>query len=79
MKSINLVTGFWNIREDRSEDRYLENFKNVLSLSQNLTIFIPKKYENFVLTNRSNLLDKTEIIILELDDIKNNYFFEYWI
>lgn len=78
MKSINLVTGFWNIREDRSEDRYLENFKNVLSLSQNLTIFIPKKYENFVLTNRSNLLDKTEIIILELDDIKNNYFFEYW-
>jgi hypothetical protein len=78
MKSLNLVTGFWNIRQDRGEDRYLENFKNVLSLSHNLTVFIPKKYENFVLSNRSNLLEKTEIIILELDDIKNKYFSDYW-
>jgi hypothetical protein len=78
MKTLNLVTGFWNIRKDRSEEKYLENFKNVLSLSHNLTIFIPKKYEDFVLSYRKEFLEKTDIIILELEDIKNNYFNDYW-
>jgi len=78
MFETNLVTGFWNIRIDRSESKYLENFRNVLSLQHNLTIFVPKVYEKFVLENRKNILKKTDIVILELEDIKNKYFTNYW-
>lgn len=78
MKDLTIVTGFWNIRKDRSEDLYLKNFENLLSLQQNMVIFVPKKYENFVLEKRKNLLDKTKVIIVELEDIKNFYFKDYW-
>jgi len=78
MNNINLVTGYWNGRSDRSEKTYLNNFKNVLSLEHNMTIFIPKEYEAFVLNERRDMLDKTKIIFVELSDIKNNYFTKYW-
>jgi hypothetical protein len=78
MGDINIVTGYWNVRSDRSESVYLDNFKNVLSLSHNMTVFVPKKYEQFVYDNRLNLLDKTDIVIVELDDIKNKYFKNFW-
>ncbi len=78
MSDINIVTGYWNGRSDRSESLYLDNFKNVLSLSHNMTVFVPKKYEEFVYKNRSKFLDKTDVVIVELDDIKNKYFKNYW-
>jgi hypothetical protein len=78
MSNINLVTGFWHIRNDRSEEKYLNNFKNVLSIPHNMTIFIPKKYENMVIECRKNMLEKTDINILELEEIKTNYFSKYW-
>lgn len=78
MNNVNLITGFWNIRSDRSEELYLNNFKNVLLIPHNMTIFIPKMYENFVMENRKNLLEKTDIIIVELDDIRSKYFSNYW-
>jgi len=78
MKDLTIVTGFWNIRIDRNENIYLKNFENLLELNQNMVIFIPKVYEQFVLKKRENLLDITKIVILELDDIRNVYFNEYW-
>jgi hypothetical protein len=75
---INLITGFWNARYDRSEIEYLSNFKNVLSIPHNMTIFIPKKYEDMVIEQRKNLLEKTDIKIIELEEIKDNYFSKYW-
>lgn len=78
MKNLNIVTGFWNVRKDRSESKYLENFKNVLRLNQNMTIFIPKQYELFVNEHRASMSNKTDIIIVELDEIKNKYFADYW-
>lgn len=78
MNNINIVTGFWNIRRDRSESRYIDNLKNVLLLSHNLTIFIPKEYETIVKEHRKEFSNKTDIIIVELDDIKTKYFKKYW-
>lgn len=78
MKSINLVTGYWHIRQDRKKSTYLENFKNVLSLAYNMTVFVPRQYESFVQEYRSPLSNKTNIVIVELDDIKNKYFIKYW-
>lgn len=78
MNNINIVTGFWNIRSDRSESMYLDNFKNVLSLSHNITVFIPKEYEELVKECRKEFLNKTDIVIIELEDIKNKYFKNYW-
>lgn len=78
MNNINLVTGYWNGRSDRSDTMYLQNFKNVLELNHNMTIFIPKEFKNFVLEHRNDKLDKTDIIIVELEDIKNKYFSKYY-
>lgn len=78
MKDLTIVTGFWHIRKDRSEDMYLKNFENILELRQNMVIFIPKQYEEFVSQKRRDLIEFTKVIIVELDDIKNIYFKEYW-
>lgn len=76
--NINLVTGFWYGRGDRSEQKYLDNFKNVLNLNFNMTVFVPKVYEDLVKKHRSNLSSKTEIILTELDDIKTKYISNHW-
>lgn len=78
MNNINLVTAFWHVRNDRSEQQYLNNFKNVLSLPFNMSVFIPKKYEEIVLECRSNLTENTDIIIVELEEIRDHYFSKYW-
>jgi hypothetical protein len=78
MERVNLVTGYWPIRKDRKESTYLNNFKNVLKLSHNMTVFVPEKYKSFVEEHRSNILEKTNIIITELDDIRELYFVNYW-
>lgn len=77
-KSLNIVTGFWNFIPNRPEGMYLDNMKNILLLNHNITVFVPKKYEEFILEARCDKLDKTDIIITELDDIKNKYFYEYY-
>ena len=78
MINTNLVTGFWNIRPDRDESVYLDSFKNVLSIPHNISVFIPKVYEPFVLEARQGLLEKTDINIVELEHIKDIYFTKYW-
>jgi len=78
MNNTNLVTGYWHIRQDRDESVYLENFKNVLSLAQNMTVFVPKQYQSFVYEQRVHILNRTDVIIVELDDLKNKYFTKYW-
>jgi hypothetical protein len=78
MSNVNLVTGYWNGRSDRTEQKYLRNFKNVLLLNHNMTIFIPKEFEKFVLEHRNDKLDKTRIIITELENIKAEYFDTFW-
>jgi hypothetical protein len=78
MNNLTIVTAFWNIRSDRSEDTYLNNLKNLLSIDHNMVIFIPNKYREFVEKFRHPFLDKTEIVITELDEIKNKYFSDYW-
>lgn len=73
-----IVTGYWHVREDRLESTYLDKFKDVLKLNHKMVIFIPKKYEKYVLDYRKNFKEKTHVVITELDDIKNLYFKEYW-
>jgi hypothetical protein len=51
-KSLNIVTGFWNFIPKRPEGMYLDNMKNILLLNHNITIFVPKKYEEFILEAR---------------------------
>lgn len=77
MNDINIVTGFWNIRHDRDESRYIDSLKHILSLSHNITIFIPKQYQTIVEEHRKEVSNKTDIIIVELEDIKNKYFKNY--
>jgi hypothetical protein len=43
-----------------------------------MSIFIPKKYQDMVLDCRKDLLEKTDIHIIELEEIRDRYFSEYW-
>lgn len=77
MNNITIVTGLWNInRKDRSFESYMYNFKKLLEIEQNLYIYIPKDLEYIVWENRKS--DNTIVKILELEDIKNNYYSPFW-
>jgi hypothetical protein len=78
MQNTTIVSGYWHIRKDRLESTYLDNFKNILNLSNNMIIFSPEKYHDFILDNRSNKREQTVVIKTELSDIQNNYFSDYW-
>jgi hypothetical protein len=43
-----------------------------------MVIFSPEKYYDFILEHRAHVLENTQIIKTELEDIKNNYFYRYW-
>ena len=59
----------------RPFDKYLEWFKNTLSINAPMVIYIPKNLEKYVLDNRP-VNYKTKIVLVELEDLlayKNYY------
>jgi len=78
MENINIVTGYWHVRQDRDPENYLSNFKNILRIPCNMTIFVPKIYRDLVVSCRKSFIEKTDVIVLELEEIRSKYFSEYW-
>jgi len=67
-----IVTGLWNInRPGRDFNHYIEAFKQVLKIPQNLFIYIPKEYEYLVWEKRSPI--NTHVRIYEIEDVKEIY------
>jgi hypothetical protein len=80
MSNITLVTGLWDIgRGDltegwsRSFDGYLEKFKQLLQIDENLIIFGDEKLQSFVNEHRNP--EKTQFILRSVDWFKNNDFY----
>ena len=77
---ITLVTGLWDIgRGDldegwsRSYQHYLDNFKELLSVNNNLIIFGDKELETFVSQHRNE--SNTQFILRDLSWFKNNEYY----
>lgn len=74
--NLTIVTGFWDIhRPGRTVEHYLQHFENVLRCQQNMIIFVPKEFEDFVWKRRNP--KNTLVKIFELGDIKN-LFAPFW-
>jgi hypothetical protein len=81
MKKVTLVTGLWNLgRENlkegwsRSYDHYLEKFKELLKVNENLIVFGDEELRKFVNENRSE--EKTQFILRDLDWFKCNDYYK---
>jgi len=74
---LTVVTGLWNLsKPGRSFDHYKECFEKILQMEQYMFIYVPKELEDFVWERRSK--DNTIVKILELEDIKSNYYAPFW-
>ena len=78
---ITLVTGLWdlgreNLKEgwSRSYKHYLEKFKELLKVNENLIVFGDEELQKFVNENRSE--DKTQFVLRELEWFKNNDYYK---
>ena len=78
---ITLVTGLWDIKRDslgdgwnRSYNHYLDKFKQLLDVDNNLIIFGDAKLKEFVFTHRNE--ENTFFIEKDLDWFKNNNYFD---
>lgn len=78
---ITLVTGLWDIKRDslgdgwnRSYNHYLDKFKQLLEIDNNLIIFGDAKLKEFVFTHRNE--ENTFFIERSLDWFKNNNYFD---
>jgi hypothetical protein len=78
---VTLVTGLWDLGRDklnegwsRSYEHYLEKFKEILKVKENLIVFGEEKLRDFVLQHRDP--ESTQFIVRELDWFKNNDYFE---
>ena len=76
-----IVTGFWDIGRDnwnnkykRDVSYYLNNGKKVLSVTNNMVIFIDPKFETFVKEQRKGKESNTLIIPMEFDELYMNKF-----
>lgn len=75
MNNYTIVTGFWNINREnwshysRKIDEYLNNGIRMMSLNNNMVIFIEKQYVDFVKNQRSKYPEKTLIIPMELNEL----------
>jgi len=70
--NMTIVTGLWDInRNGRSFDHYIEHFKNLLQIPQNLFIYVPKELESLVWEHRNR--ENTYVKVMELDGVKNLY------
>ena len=77
MNNTTIVTGLWDIsRHNRPFEHYIENFQRFLKIPQNLYIYIPAELEDFVWQHREP--HNTRVKVLELQDIKNNYYAPFW-
>jgi len=71
-KNLTIVTGLWNINRDgRPFEHYIDNFKRLLDIPQNLFIYIPQEYEYLVWEKRKK--QNTVVKIYELEDVKRLY------
>lgn len=75
-QSVTIVTAFFDIGRDnwstshaRSVDKYLENASRMLSLDNNMVIFIEPKYYDFVVDKRRDNKSITQIYKIELHDL----------
>lgn len=78
---ITLVTGLWdlgrgNLKEgwSRSYDHYLEKFKELLKVNENLIVFGDQELKDFVNQNRSE--ENTQFILRDLEWFKNNDYYK---
>jgi hypothetical protein len=78
--SFTLVTGLWDIGRgklnegwSRSFDHYLQKFKQLLQVDENMIIFGDNELKKFVFENRS--LQNTQFIERELSWFQNNEFY----
>lgn len=78
-KKVTLVTGLWDIKRDalgegwsRSFDHYLEKFKQLLQVENDMIIFGDKELESFVFTHRSR--ENTQFIHRPQTWFKNEFF-----
>jgi carbamoyltransferase len=75
-KNLTVVTGLWNIgRQNRSFDKYLEQFEKLLDIPNNMLIYIQSEYEHIIWKKRKR--HNTHVVVYELNDIKNMYG-EFW-
>ena len=79
--SFTLVTGLWDIGRgklnegwSRSFDHYLQKFKQLLQVDENMIIFGDNELKKFVFENRS--LQNTQFIERELSWFQNNEFYD---
>jgi len=79
MSKVTLVTGLWNIKRDqlsegwsRSFDHYLEKFKQLLQVDNNIIIFGDKELEEFVFQHRNR--NNTQFIVRSQEWFKNEFF-----
>lgn len=80
MNKITLVTGLWDIGRgnldegwSRSFEHYLDKFKELLKVEENLIIYGDEELRVFVEANRP--ADKTQFILRDLSWFKNNEYF----
>jgi hypothetical protein len=80
VNKITLVTGLWDIGRDnlqegwsRSYSHYLEKFKQLLQVSENMIIFGDEELQKFVNENRSP--ENTQFILRRLDWFNNNEYY----
>ena len=80
MNNYTIITAFFDIgRENwshytRSVDKYLQNAKRMLSLQDDMIVFIEPKFVDFVKENRQNNKNKTTIIPINITDL---YWYKY--
>jgi hypothetical protein len=80
MSLITLVTGLWDLKRDTLGDgwarpfksHYLEKFKQLLSVNNNLIIFGDSELEKFVWEHRTP--ENTQFILRELNWFKNEFY-----
>jgi len=77
---ITLVTGLWDLGRDkltegwsRTYQHYLDNFRQLLQVDENMIIFGDEELQKFVRENRSS--DKTQFILRTTDWFKNNDYY----
>ena len=73
-----IVSGLWDINRTGRDfkSHYLPRFIEFLQIKSNMILFLPKELEEIVWKHRSQ--ENTFVKILELEDIKNNYYAPHW-
>lgn len=74
---LTLVSGLWNIgRAGRDFSHYIHHFKLFLQIPIKMVLYLPAELESIVWEIRDR--ENTAVRILELDNIKSNYYAPFW-